>query len=879
MNKTCSYILFLILFFAIHLTSPASNGEKKQYQPTRISIPPVIDGIPDDDVWINANWEAGFIQHEPNNGRDPSQQTEFSILYDDDNLYVGFKAWDTAPDSIITRLTRRDNSDGDFVGIGIDSYFDQRTAFILGVTAGGTRFDFIMSNNGSDEDPTWDPNWWAKTHNNDKGWTAEFKIPLSQLRFKKNGSGIWGLEAFRQIHRHAELSFWQHVPANSPGMVHLFGEMTGMGSLQPRRHFDITPYLVAQGETYKAQAGNPFSPGREGDLKGGVDAKIGVTSNFIVDLTINPDFGQIEADPSQVNLSAFETFFQEKRPFFIEGRNISSFSLGLGDGGLGNDNLFYSRRIGRRPLGQFVSGSGEWIDRPSFTNIIGAAKLTGKTQDGLSVAIIESVTGDTYARINNNGNQSNELIEPLSNYFVSRVQQDFDNGNLLIGGIFTSTHRQLNDNLESQMHQQAYTGGLDFSKYFREKTWMININSAFSHVSGSGEAILRTQKSSARYFQRPDADHVDLDPSRTSLTGTGGRMQVLKTGDGHWSMMAAMLWKSPQFEINDIGYMREADQLIQVVWVGYREWEPRRFYRSFNINMNQYNSWNFGLIPLGSGANVNGFIRFMNYWSYNMGIEYSYNNLSDKMLRGGPAFKQPDKMGIWLGGSTDERKKFAMRINGYLNNGVENNYLFYRLGSTITYKPADKFNFSFSPSYSSNYDVLQYVSQRGNNGTASYIFGTIDQQVINFSFRVNWALTPDLTIQYWGQPFVAAGKYADFKLITDSKNQDFNKRFEEFTPNQIAFSDGRYQIDYNLDGITDFNFDKPDFNVREFLSNLVLRWEFNPGSAIYLVWNQSRSLIENQGNMNYIDNLNTMFTEKPHNIFLIKASWRLGIKS
>jgi hypothetical protein len=877
MRQIKIYLFLYLLFMGLgHVL--ADNQPKKQYYPTRVIEAPYINGILDDHAWTTGTWESGFTQHEPHNGLAPSQHTEFCIMYDDIYLYVAMRAYDSEPDSIVSRMTRRDNSDGDFVGVAFDSYYDQRTAFIMGVTAGGTRFDFIMSNNGQNEDPTWDPNWLARTNINDWGWEAEMRIPLSQLRFKKNGTGTWGLEVFRMIHRHGEMSFWQHIPANSPGIVHLFGEMKGMDHIHPRQVFDISPYLVTSGETYQSQSGNPFLSGREGHLKAGLDAKIGITNNFTLDLTVNPDFGQVEADPSEVNLTAFETFFQEKRPFFIEGRNISSFSLGIGDGSLGNDNLFYSRRIGRRPVGQIQTNGDAWVDRPSFTNILGAAKLTGKTQQGLSLAVIQSVTGEANAKIDINGERSFKTLEPLTNYFVGRVQQDYNDGNMILGGIFTSTHRNLDENLNSQMHGQAYSGGIDFTKFFKDKTWMFNVNTAVSHVAGSEEAILRTQRSPARYFQRPDADHVKLDSARTSLTGSGGRVQILKTGSGHWSMLGSVIWKSPQFEINDLGFMREADNILQVVWVGYREWEPKGFYRSYNINMNQYNVWNFGGQQVMGGANINGFIRYKNFWSTNAGVEYNFSMLSTTMLRGGPALRMPDRVNTWFGSSTDFRKKLVLNVSGRYSFGLDENLRSISIGPGITYKPADNFNFSFNPSYMKSFDMLQYVSQVQYQGTTRYIFATIDQNVVNFSFRVNYTITPDLTIQYWGQPFVAAGKYNDFKFITNPRAQDFKDRFQPYNTNQLSIDENLYIVDDDLDGSIDYRFRNPDFSFREFLSNLVIRWEFNPGSSVYFVWNQTRSVNGNFGEMHYFNDLDQMFSVKPHNIFLIKFSYRLGVK-
>jgi hypothetical protein len=875
MRTTIIFLLLCVVFF----TAVGQNGQKKQYHAQRLEgLAPTIDAILDDEAWQKIEWEGGFTQYEPYNGREASQPTFFKLLFDDNNLYVAIRALDASPDSIVTRLTRRDSEDGDGVGIAFDSYYDQRTAFIFSVSASGIKSDWVMSNDGENEDRTWDPNWWVKTSINEEGWVAEMRIPLSQLRFEKNGSGIWGLQVFRNIFRHRELSFWNHIPKDAPGMVRHCGLLYGIENLEPRKIFDLTPYTVASASSYPSVQGNPFRTGRDGQFKAGLDAKIGVSNNFTMDMTLLPDFGQVEADPSQVNLSAYETFFQEKRPFFIEGRNISSFSVGLGDGGIGNDNLFYSRRIGRRPMGNFFINGDSYADIPAFTRILGAAKVTGKTENGLSIAIIESVTAEEKAEIDYLGERSFETVEPLTNFFVGRVQKDINEGNTIVGGMFTSVNRRLNDNLSSQMHGNAFSGGLDFTQYFKDKTWMFNLNAAMSHVTGDEASILRTQRSSARYFQRPDASHVEVDPTRTSLTGTGGRMQFGRFGAGHWSFMAAMLWKSPEFEINDLGYMREADQILSVLYAGYRQWKPKGFYLNYNINMNTYTLWNFEGTRIVTGGNVNGNIRFNNYWNANGGVEISHGVTSTAHLRGGPSILIPDAMNGWVGFGTDSRKKFFAGLSTNFGLGAEGYMAHYRVSPSFTYKPFDNISFSFVPSLMNRFEELQYVTQRSFNNEARYLFASIEQKVISFSFRVNYTILPDLTIQFWGQPFVASGRYSDFKYITNPMADKFTSRFHVFTGEQIHFSEGAFLIDEDQNGTTDYAIGNPNFRFKEFLSNLVIRWEYNPGSSVYLVWSQNRSGFEPNGRLNFFNDLGDLFAEKGTNIFLIKFSYRIGVR-
>jgi hypothetical protein len=877
--KKAACLLFLSAFLAGSAIGQ-EIPEKKQYHAERITKAPVIDGKLDDEVWSAVEWTDDFTQFEPYNGQSPSQRTEFKILFDENNIYAAFKAYDTNPDSIINRLTRRDSPDGDLVAVCFDSYHDLRTGFIFGVSSAGVKYDFITNNDGQNEDSSWDPNWWAGTAINDEGWIAEMRIPFSQVRFEKNSGDIWGLQVVRVLYRKNETSFWAHIPKDSPGLVHLFGEISGMEDIKPRKIFDVTPYAVAKAETFKREPEDPFrSTGKSSGLKGGVDAKIGVTNNITMDLTINPDFGQVEADPSEVNLTAFETFFSEKRPFFIEGRNITSFNLGLGDGDVGNDNLFYSRRLGRRPqLDPELEDNWNML-KPSSTNILGAAKLTGKTKDALSVGIVNVVTAEESAEIDTSGGRISEIVEPLTNYFVGRVQKDYKQGTRILGGIFTGTNRNLHAASRDFLHSSAYTGGLDFTQYLRDKSWMFNLNAAFSTVQGSAEAIKRTQKSSARYFQRPDNYHTRFDTTRTSLSGSGGRMQLMKM-NGHWNYLVATMWKTPGFEINDLGYMREADQLFTAIWAGYNQWAPKWIYRSYRFNFDVFTESSFGGEILNRGFEWNGSMNLKNYWSLWTGGNISGNSLSVNLLRGGPSIYLPGTTNYRLGFSSDNRKKFRFDFSVNASEG----HLKYRsnlnLFMTTTWKPIDFLSASLTGGYGKSFDELQYVDNVQYYNTDKYIFASIKRNTFNASFRINLNVTPDLTFQYWGQPFVSAGKYFDHKIITDPASSTFSGRFRQFCTSQLTLTDDGYDVDENLDGVSDYSFSSDDFKVQEFLSNLVIRWEYSPGSTLYIVWNQSRSF-EGSGNMDYFNDLGDLFNRRkntPHNVFLIKFSYRFGLK-
>ena len=868
------------MIFVASLSVCASGQEhtKKYYEAYRIENAPTIDGNLNDEAWMLNEWEGGFVQHEPYENRPPSQPTEFKICYDDVNLYIAIKAYDSAPDSISVRMSRRDNSDGDMVFIGFDSYHDLRTAFIFGVSSAGVRTDIIMSNNGHNEDPTWDPIWQVRTAIHDWGWTAEIKIPFTQLRFEKNSDEVWGLIVGRQIFRHSETSFWPAIPRNAPGFVHLAGELGGLAEVKPRKQFDIMPYTVSSYNTYQPEAGNPFRTGGDSRFKGGLDGKIGITNNLTLDLTIFPDFGQVEADPSEVNLTAFETFFSEKRPFFIEGSSITSFNVGLGDGSVGNDNLFYSRRIGRRPHGSPSVKDGEYADVPAFTNILGAAKLTGKTKNGISVGILESVTSEVKARIDYAGERTTDIVEPLTNYSLARVQKDINKGNAIIGGALTSTIRRLDDTGMDYLHRNATTAGIDYTQFFQERNYMLQTSLYMSHVEGSEEAIKRTQMSSARYFQRPDASHVELDETRTSLSGFGGKLQAGKTG-GRWNFLLLSNWKSPGLELNDMGFMRQADWIINVLWTGYNFTEPFSIFRSLNLNNNVYTVNDFSGNLLSSGYEWNVNANFKNNWFAGTGGGIEFLNVSNTMLRGGPSIYLPPAWRFRSGVSTDARKKVSGSLRGSINGMAEDFSMSYSYGASLTVRPLNSLRISVSPDHSVRSDELQYVAKHSFDGEKRYIFGKIDQKVMSMSLRINYTIIPDLTIQYWAQPFIATGEYSNFKMITDPKATELQDRYHAYTPEQIKREDGYYDVDENRNGIYDYRFNVPDFNVSEWLSNLVIRWEFLPGSTAYLVWSQSRDHFRANGEFDTWNNLNELFTsKKANNIFLLKISYRLGLR-
>jgi len=875
-------LVFLTLFLIFSLQAQDSTEViiKKKYTTQSLGAyaAPTINGILEDEAWNLVEWGSDYIEWQPDENTPPSYQTQFKILYDSKNLYIGVRCFDDEPDKIVKRLSRRDGFDGDWVEFNIDSYFDKRTAFSFTITAAGVKGDEFISNNGNNWDASWNPIWYAKTNIDAKGWTAELRIPLSQLKFGNAEEQVWGLQSTRRFFRNEERSLWQRKPVDQPGWVSEFGELHGLKNIEPQKQLEIQPYTVAKTETYEAEEGNPFRDGSENNITAGLDAKIGITNDLTLDLTVNPDFGQVDADPSAIALDGFQIFFQERRPFFVENKNIFDFSVSQSEAGntFGSDNIFYSRRIGRSPQGYPDTSDDEFVDQPDNTPIIGAAKFSGKTKDGWAIGVLESVTAQRTATIiNDEGGTRKEMVEPLTNYFVGRLQKDFNERNSYIGGIFTATNREQIPEQLNFLHDAAYTGGLDFKHQWANRDWYVGGNINMSHVRGSEEAITNTQESITHLFGRVGADHVAVDTTRTSLTGTGGNMQIGKVGNGHWKFESGATWRSPELELNDIGFQRQADDIRHYTWIGYQTLKPDSTFRRVGINYNHWTAWDFQGNHNYLQFNTNSWQNWKNNYQSNIGFNIAPIEYSNFALRGGPRLRQSPWVSFWNNISTDYRKKLRFSFYHQGRKALDNSIKNYYMEGGFVYQPINALRVSVFPSLDINHDKLQFIDNFDDvNGSPRYLNGKIDQRTLSMSVRLNYTINPNLTIQYWGQPFISRGRYSEFKHITDPVAKVFEDRFVQYTSEQTSLTDGTYAIDEDLDGVTDFSFDNPDFSFVQFRSNLVIRWEYIPGSEIFLVWSQdvSRSGDPTAGLLPGLgDNI---FGQKPQNIFLLKATYR-----
>jgi hypothetical protein len=868
------YLLFLTLG-----AMSSTFGQSTTYTTQRTgSRPPEIDGMLNDSVWATVAWGADFTQRQPHDGKPPTYQTRFKILYDDNNIYVGIRAFDDHPSEIIKRLTRRDESDGDYVEVTFDSYFDKLTAFQFTVNAAGVKSDAIMTNDNN-SDYTWDPIWYVKTAIDSLGWTAEMRIPLNQLRFSAKPEQTWGLQVYRLLYGKQEVSIWKHIPREESGWVSKFGELKGINNLVPKREIEVVPYAVVKADRFKKEDGNPFADGKDNKVSAGVDGKIGITNDFTLNYTINPDFGQVEADPSEVNLSAFETFFQEKRPFFIEGKNIFDFKPTNGDGSNSSDNLFYSRRIGRRPHYSPDLNDNEYAKTPEQTNILGAFKLSGKTRKGLSLGLLETFTQKEVAQIDYENVRRKETVEPFTNYAAASLQQDFQKGNTVFGGMFTATNRSITDSVLDFLPASAYTGGINFIRNWNNKAYTFRFNGLFSVVSGSEKAMVDLQESSSHFYQRPDRDYVHVDSSLTRLMGQGGTLEFAKNGKGHLRYVAWLTWRSPGLELNDMGYMRESDIMQQVFWVGYQLWEPFSIFRSMSFNINQWSGYNFGGENIYKGGNTNINVNFKNFWYFGSGINRDGISLSVADLWGGPALKYDGGWNWWTSANTDYRKKLQFYANASFYWGDVQSQTYKNYSGGFTYKPTNALSFSVSPFYSYGNIQTQHVTNEDVGSETRYIMASMLSESFGASVRVNLSLSPEISIQYYGQPFIFSGKYTEFKNITSPRATALNERFHLYNATELKYDEGEntYSVDENSDGTPELSFDNPNFNFFQFRSNFVARWEYMPGSSIYLVWSQGRTGDDVIGDFKFRRNMDQLFAVHPQNIFLMKVSFRISV--
>lgn len=852
---------------------PFDEAYKRKYYTVKLQgKAPAIDGKLDDYCWINEGvWSENFIQNTPVERGIPTYPTKIKILYDDKNIYFALRAWDPEPDKINRFVGNRDdNSIGDLISVCFDTYHDYRAGTEFNINAGGNKTDLIVSDN-LNVNMNWNAVWEGKTAVNDSSWTVEFRIPLSQLRYNHSDSGmVWGLHVRRIVRRIQETDQWSLIPRKNSGHVYSFGEMHGLKDIRKPRLVEFLPYVSGKVTSEPRISGSPYSKGNRWNGNAGVDGKIGL-GDFTLDLTVNPDFGQIEADPSVMNLTAFETFYEEKRPFFLEGKHIFDYSAD-------QNMMFYSRRIGHVPTMKIqVNNVNSFARSPEFTNILNAVKLTGTTRNGVSIGILQSTTQKEIGEFTVDGVESDLVVEPLTNYLVGRVQKNINKGNTQVGGIFTSTNRIIDDSQLNFLSKNAFTAGIDFLQYFKDREYYIDAKGMISHINGNKEAITAIQQSPLHYYQRPDArNYLGVDTTRRSITGSGGYISFGRKGNKRFIFSEKVNWWSPGFDLNDVGYLFMADLLENHIKVSYRQTEPKNLLRNYTLTLAQNSYWNYGGTNTHNNIAAEFITMFSNRWELTVNETYILSDLATRLLRGGPALKVAP---FWENNvifNTDRSKRVSFKLHNYSlvsTDGITRKIM---LEPGLTFRIGDHIYLMSEFNYTNNTDDFMYVDQITATTGKQYIMARIEQDTYNLIFRLNYNITPDISIQYYGSPFVATGQYSYFKRAADTRAKDSKDRYHSFSAEELSFDKQSDQYTVN-EGDNLYSFNNPDFSFREFRSNLVARWEYLPGSTLYLVWENNRRSRESMYYPSLNSNLDELFGVTPTNVFMVKLSYWFAI--
>ena len=845
-----------------------------------------VDGRLDDAAWTAAPRQSGFVQRFPKDASKPSVETHFAILYDDEAVFVGVWADDPQPELIRALLTRRDvDLPADAVMIVFDSYHDRRTAYAFQLNAAGVQRDMLLFDD-SNQDDTWDAVWTGNVAVTPTGWTAEYRIPLSQLRFASNEAQEWGFQIMRLIGRTGEQDSWSPWPRSAPQVVSKFGVVDGIDHLRAGRRLELLPYATGGVDRMPVDAGDPLNQQYNMRRNIGLDLKYGLGSAFTLSATLNPDFGQVEADPSKVNLSANELFFAEKRPFFLEG--VDLFKLGIGNNDGGPEGAFYSRRIGAAPAEPDTSF--DFVKTPQSTTIYGAAKLTGKTRGGWSVGVLDAVTGQEKAQTFTAATAdspegpgtiaitADPVVAALTNYAIARVKRDLGEGKISIGLSATAVNRKLDDQrLEGLIHDQAYIGGVQFQHRWADNAWTANVTVLGSWVHGTPDAIAETQQSPRHYFQRPDAKDVHFDPTRTSMSGLAARWMVGQLGDTkHWRFGSGGDLRTPGLELNDAGFQQNADRVIPFFWGQYRNDEPSKHILNWNFGSDVF--WAQTLEPraLDYGLESNGSIQFSNYWSLNGGWNLDSARWNTDALRGGRALRMNFGTFGFFNLNTDTRKPLWFSVNGFggrnwTSGSTEGGF---DLGATI--QARSNLDVFIGPSIYKRNDPLQYVDEVADgDGNSHFVFARIHETDVSMTLRVNWTFSPHLTLQAYAQPYIASGHYDELKDVDNPGAEKYSDRFHLFAPGESQLLDGTYHLQR---AGARFDVDRPDFNFRQLRSTVVLRWEYRPGSTVFAIWSHGRTSDNfDDGRFRFGRDLSDLGSAASENIVMVKANYWIGL--
>ncbi len=850
----------------------------KQVRASRLNGTTIeLDGRLDDAAWAQASWISDFVQKMPREGAPPSDSMRIAILYDDDALYVGARMYSRDPAKLQAPLSRRDNtSQADHLWVSFDSYRDRRTAYSFGVTASGVRMDWYHpTDSETDIDTGFDPVWEAQANIDGVGWTAEMRIPFSQLRFNDTPVQVWGFNADHWNPATSEDVFWIPVPTNRTGWSSFMGELVGIEGIKPSRRLEVMPYGAADTRFRSAvAAADPFNGGANLGGRVGADLKMGLGPNITLDATVNPDFGQVEADPAVVNLTEFETFFDERRPFFTEGARLMR-----GNG----PTYFHSRRIGANPA---CNASADFVDCPRNATILGAAKITGRLATGMSLGTLAAVTSREYARTFDTLTNAfgSVQVAPPAGYGVVRVQQEFGVSKSVVGVTLTSVQRDLDTLLAPLFTRRAYSGGADWVLRWDRGAYELRGYTGFSHLRGDAAAIDRVQRSAVHYYHRPDAQrsaggYLEYDPSRTTFTGSVGDIWFRKT-KGSWLYDIEYGWESPSYDPNEAGRLSNADGRYVFGQLRYRQTKPGGWYQNYSVAVLTQAEWDFGNERQLHFNEIYGEVTFKNFWTLSSYVDYFPGSFDHSATRGGPtmATAQSWNWVVRLANNFGARTSWLGRVYyGEDELGGET----YRLSGELSIRPSTRFHLSATPNYLRDITPRQFVSRFPGEGPAAtygtrYVFATIDQSTFLIQVRANYTIGPDLTLELYGEPFAASGKYYGFGDLVAARTFDLLGYASDTTATHSVIRWARDSVTFKDSGFRR-TIDNPDFNILSFNSNAVLRWEWRAGSTLYLVWAQHRFSRVPTARLVGFGDLTDSFGARGDNFLAVKVSYWIPV--
>jgi len=827
---------------------------------------PQLDGRLDDPAWGQASWTSNFTQREPTEGGRPSAETRVAFVYDNAALYIGARMAAAPSTPVRALVTRRDREgSSEQLIISLDTYHDRRTAYSFGVTAAAVRIDYLHASDAqSDRDYLYDPVWQAETQMTDSGWTAEIRIPFTQLRFNKAPSQVWGVNLTRIIPSRNEQDYLVLVRRNETGWASRFAELKGIENVEKSRRVELLPYVASSAQVLGSpQIGNPFVDRRSANVRTGGDVKIGLGPSLTLDATINPDFGQVEADPAEVNLSAFETVFPERRPFFVEGAQLLRAN---------QLSFFLSRRIGQAPR---YRPPADFVEPITNTTIKGAAKVTGRMRSGLSVGVLGALTGSERARtfLQAANEFGKEEVEPLTSFGVMRLQQEFGPNKSTAGVILTNVHRDVDSGvpLADLFARNALTGAAEWRLRFRKGEYVVIGTVGFSHITGDSAAILRIQRSSAHFFGRPDASYSKIDPSARSLDGTYTSIGANKSA-GSWLWQGNVYGESPGIEINDAGRIGAADDRGINFGGRYRHTVPGKRIRYWDLGANNYNEWNYGGVRQQTFVQAFSNVTWSNFWNSGFQVSYLPDALLDNLTRGGPLMGYGAQWGIDVGISGNPSKKTQWRLAPSVAGDRMGGWT-RAISGSLSFRPGNQVELSADPYYARFVNPRQFYTALSGGSAATfgqrYIFSFVERSELSSRFRVNYALRPDLTLETYAEPFASSGRFYRIGELPAARSYTLREYGKDGTTLTRFENDSIVATD----GTTRFRLPVRDFNVLSFRSNFVVRWEWRPGSTAYLVWQQNRGDQRVTGALIRPGSLFDAITANGDNVFALKVNY------